>query len=258
MQGCVAMPDLALLQRQFYDRVVAGEPAAGLIGTGDVDVYARMYRSRLYDALAGDYPKLRTALGDERFGAAVAAFFAAHPPRSFTLRDAGLDLPGFLRGDPSAPPWAADLAALERARVEVFDGPDAAPLVHDEVAALGDQLPALVLSWVPSSVIVPLAWTVDDLWSAIEDGAPPGEPSEVARTVLVWRRDVAVLHRTLDPDEARLAAPIARGAVFADLCETLGELHGDAASARVVELLVRWLSAAAVTGSLSERSDRAD
>jgi len=250
------MPDLTALQRQFYDRVVTGAPADGLIGTGDIDVYARMYRSRLYDTLAGDYPKLRVALGDERFGAVVAAYVRTHPPRSFTLRDAGLDLPGFLRGDPSAPPWAADLATLERARVEVFDGPDAPPLVHDEVAALGDELPALVLSWVPSSVVVSLAWTVDELWSAIEDGEPPGEAARAERTVLVWRREVAVLHRTLDPDEAQLASSIARGAAFADLCEQLGELHGEAASARAVELLIRWLSAAALR-SLPERSDRA-
>jgi hypothetical protein len=31
---------------------------------------------------------------------------------------------------------------------------------------------------------------------------------------------------------------------FADACEVLGELHGEAASARAVELLLRWLQAA--------------
>jgi len=229
------MPDLTALQRQFYDRVVTGAPADGLIGTGDIDVYARMYRSRLYDTLAGDYPKLRVALGDERFGAVVAAYFRTHPPRSFTLRDAGLDLPGFLRGDPSAPPWAADLAMLERARVEVFDGPDAPPLVHDEVAALGDELPALVLSWVPSSVVVSLAWTVDELWSAIEDGEPPGEPAPAERTVLVWRREVAVLHRT----NPRPRLDWADRAVFAAL---VGRLPRALRGHRLVtpDTILRW------------------
>jgi hypothetical protein len=246
------MADLARLQQQFYDRVVGRTPEDGpadpgdgeLIGSGDIAIYARMYASRLHDTLADDFPKLRAALGDDRFGELVAHYLRAHPPSSFTLRDAGLALERFLRGSELAPPWAADLAALERARIEVFDGPDAEPLTQDAVAALGDALPGLLLAWVPSSVVVPLAWTVDDLWSAIEDGAPPPEPVAGSRVVLVWRRDVAVLHRTLDADEGRLAPRIAQGMSFSDACEVLGELHGDAASARAVELLLRWLGAA--------------
>lgn len=241
------MADLARLQQRFYDRVVAGEPEGDLVGSGDIAVYARMYASRLYDTLADDYPKLRAALG-ERFDDVVAGFLRAHPPSSFTLRDAGLALERFLRDTAIAPPWAADLAALERARVEVFDGPDATPLTQDEVAALGDRLPGLVVSWVPSSVVVPLAWAVDDLWSAIEDGEPAFEPAPGSRVVLVWRRDVAVLHRTLDADEAQLAPQIARSAAFSELCGVLGELHGDDASTRAVELLLRWLTAAALAG----------
>jgi putative DNA-binding protein len=237
---------LAELQRQFFDRVVGERPADGLLASGDADIYAQMYTIRLHDVLAEDYPKLRAALGDERFRGVALHYLRAHPPRSFTLRDAGLALPAFLAGSEHAPAWAAELAALERARVEVFDGPDARPLAQDDVAALGDRLPALRLSWVPSSVIVPLAWAVDDLWSAIEDGLPGFEPAPASRVVLAWRRDIAVLHRTLDEDEAQLAPQLARGASFAEVCEVLGEVHGDAASQRAVELLLRWLQAGAL------------
>ena len=250
------MSDLARLQQQFYDRVVdpaGSSPEGELIASGDIDVYARMYASRLYDTLADDYPKLRAALGDERFGEVVAQYLRAHPPSSFTLRDTGLALESFLRGREVAPAWAADLAALERARVEVFDGRDATPLSQDEVAALGDELPGLALAWVPSSVVVPLAWTVDDLWSAIEDGADTAPPVAEPRVVLVWRRDVAVLHRTLEPDEAQLAPQLARGTLFSEICGVLGELHGDEASARAVELLLRWLQAEALDASPPER-----
>jgi hypothetical protein len=244
------MSDLARLQQQFYDRVVrrtsGGDLVDELVGSGDIGVYARMYASRLYDTLAEDYPKLLAALGEPRFDELVARYFRAHPPSSFTLRDAGLALERFLRDSGFGPPWAADLAALERARVEVFDGAEAEPLTQDEVAALGDELPGLTLAWVPSSVVVPLAWTVDDAWSAIEDGQPFVEPIAEPRVVLVWRRDITVLHRTLDPDEGRLAPQIATGAAFSDACAVLGELHGDAASGRAVELLLRWLTAAAL------------
>ena len=61
--------------------------------------------------------------------------------------------------------------------------------------------------------------------------------------MLVWRRELSVLHRTLDADEARLAPLIAQGASFADVCAVLGEIHGAEDRQRAVELLLRWLQA---------------
>jgi hypothetical protein len=241
--------DLAGLLRQFHDRVTAGTPTDGLIASGDLAIYARMYASRLHDALADDYPKLRTALGDDRFHAIAADYLDHHPPRSFTLRDAGALLAEHLHGNRLAPSWAADLAALERARIEVFDGPDAPPLARADVVALGANLPDLLLSWIPSSIVVPLTWAIDDLWSAIEDEQPPPEPVRGDRMVLVWRREISVLHRTLDPDEAKLAQQIAIGARFSDICEVLASLHDDDAGPRATELLLRWLEAQALAAA---------
>jgi len=238
--------ELARLQREFLARVTGGDVPEGLIASGDLDIYTRMYASRLHDALADDYPKLRSALGDELFAEITQDYLRAHPPRSFTLREAGVALAEHLRSSTLAPAWAADLAALERARLEVFDGPDAQPLAQADVVALETRLPELVLAWVPSSSVVPLAWAVDDLWSALEDDQPGFAPERASRVVLVWRRELAVLHRTLDPDEAELAQQIAIGVAFAEICAVLGGLHGDAAGERAVELLLRWLAAEAV------------
>ena len=235
------MRELAALQQTFYERVTSGSEADAGVASGDLGIYARMYASRLHDTLADDYPKVRAALGDDAFAAMVARYVQLHPPRSYTLRDAGLELPGFLRH--SAAPWIAELAELERARVEVFDGPDAPPLAQGEVAALGLELPELVLRLVPSSVVVSLGWAADELWSAIEDAAPAVEPAQSARTVLVWRRDISVLHRTLDADEAELAPRLAIGIRFAEVCELLATTHGDDAAVRATELLLRWLQA---------------
>ena len=234
-------PDLATLQRQFYDRVTAGKPIEGLVATGDLEVYADMYAVRLHDALLDDYPKLLAALGEDPLRALASSYLRAHPPTSFTLRDLGIGFPDHLRDHPSAPAWAADLAALERARMDIFDGPDAEPLTRDEVVALGEDLPELGLTWVPSSKVVSIAWTVDDLWSAIEDGEPTFDPEPTERVVLVWRNEISVLHRTLDADEALLANRVASGAKFATLCEVLAELHGDEASVRAAQMLLHWL-----------------
>jgi len=235
------MAELGALQRAFYARVTSGGDTDAIVASGDLGIYSRMYARRLHDTLAADYPKVRFMLGDDAFAEMVARYFERHAPRSYTLRDAGLELPGFLAA--TAATWLGELARLERARIEVFDAPDASPLGEDEVVALDLGLPELELRLVPSSVVVPLVWAADDVWSTIEDGEPRLEPLRSARTVLVWRRGVVVLHRTLDRDEAELIPRLATGIQFAELCELLATTRGDEAPARAAELLLRWLRA---------------
>lgn len=235
------MAELAAIQRTFYARVTSGGDTDAIVASGDLGIYTRMYESRLHDTLAADYPKVRTVLGDDGFAEMVMHYLEAHPPRSYTLRDAGLELPGFLAATTATS--VAELARLERARIEAFDAPDASPLCEDEVVALDLGLPELELRLVPSSVVITLAWAVDDMWSAIDDGEPSLDASKTARTVLVWRRGIVVLHRTLELDEAEIVPRLATGIAFAEVCELLAARHGEQAAARATELLLRWLRA---------------
>lgn len=238
------MASLAELQRRFHAGVTGGAEVGDLLASGDVAVYARMYHVRLVDALAEDYPKLHATIGHDAFHALADDYVRAHPPRAFTLRELGAALPAWLREHPHA--WAADLAALERARLEVFDGADATPLTRDDVLALGDALPELQLRWIPAHRIVPTGWTVDDLWLAIEDEQDTCPPVQESRTLLVWRNDLDVFHRTLESDEIAIAPLLSDGVQFSALCEHLAALHGDDAAPRALALLVRWLDEAVI------------
>lgn len=239
------MRDLAALQRRFYELVTAGEGAIdpGLLGASRrLEVYADAYVARLHDVLAGDHPKLQAVLGEDAFRALAADYVRARPPTSFTVRDTGRALSAYLAARDDLPPWSADLVALERGRVEVFDGADAAVLSRDDLAAVPlAQFPELALALVPASVVVPLRWTVDELWSAIEDEAGYETPAPCTRSVLVWRRGLRVLHRTLDADEAELVALVERPTPLAAVSARLAELGGD--EHRMVEVLARWIDA---------------
>jgi hypothetical protein len=59
--------------------------------------------------------------------------------------------------------------------------------------------------------------------------------------VFVWRNEISVLHRTLEPDEAEVANRVASGVKFATLCEVLADLHGEEASVRAAQMLLHWL-----------------
>lgn len=242
------MVDLTTIQRRFYELVTAGEGVVepGLVsGSHGLDVYAGMYVARLSDILADDHPKLRAAFGEDAFRDLAADYIRARPPTSFTVRDAGVQLADYLATRADLPPWAADLARLERARVEVFDGPDSAVLTRDDLAQVPiEAFPDVALRLVPAGMVVPIAWTVDDVWSAIEDGAPIEAAVPSARRLLVWRRDLRVVHRTLDVDEGELVTCMSRGATIGEVSQRLAELGAAHPEQRLVELLSRWLDGA--------------
>jgi len=260
--------DLAALQRAFHAACTGAAPLAsalplvredGVSPARRLRVYAHAYWSRIAGALAADFPKLRALLGAEAWDALVLPYLRAYPTRHPSLREAGAELATFFadRGEAGH----ADLARLERARTVVFDGPDGAgPLSRDQVIARPPEaLPELALRLVPASALVELSTAADLVWDALEDGRPPPAAAPGPRTVLVWRRDLTVIHRTLEPDEAAALRCVQRGASFAEVCEALGEVLGPAvglplglplapedAAARAAELLLRWLDAAAI------------
>jgi hypothetical protein len=241
--------------RRFHAAITGAAPladAAELIEADDVDalarlhVYAHAYTARIGNVLAFEYPKLVAVRGG--LGDLVAPYLRAHPPAHPSLREVGRHLAGFL-ADRGEPAHLVDLAALERARTEAFDGgADVEPLARDHLAAIDPaDFPAVHLQLVPSSRLVALTTSADDLWDAVETGQPPPDPAPATRTVLVWRRDVTVVHRTLEPDEATLIADLAAGTTFAAACDRLAD-HPSPAE-RALALLLRWLDAEILDGS---------
>ena len=249
-------PRLADLQRAFHALATGAVPAvraAGLIADGAataavrVGVYAHAYRARLHGVLALDHPRLRAALGDDDFATLVDRYLAARPPRHPSIAMAGAALPAYLAGATGLPAWLAELVELERVRLNAFVAADARPASREHLVDIpAAVLPTLLMRVVPSAVLVVMAWNTDELWDALAPDAAAARPPVryAPRTVLVWRRDTTVIHRTVEPDEADALAALAHGATFAAVCEALAGV--DDPAARAIELLVRWIDAAVI------------
>lgn len=228
--------------RASVEEMVAGD--ARLSAVDRLDVYAGMYLVRIHDVLAEELARTAAALGAEAFHGLVTDYLAACRPSHPSLREAGARLPDFLADHALAAerPWLAELARLERARLEVFDGPDAAPVT---IAALStvppEQFGALRFRLIPSHRLLENRFAISETWRAERPGDVPPRPEP--ETLIVWRRDVTVFHRPADADEARWLPALAgaSGVVFADLCAELAETHGLVGSAaRAFELSARW------------------
>ena len=147
MQAVLVHPDgaEAALGSPGARRFVAPEEAAGVVreraGLGAAErlqIYASMYPLRMRDALRADYPALAALLGERLFGRLVDDYVHVHPSRGFTLARLGERLPEFVAdwGSPRRRALLSDVATLEKAAAEAFDGEEAAAMDPDALRDL--------------------------------------------------------------------------------------------------------------------------
>ncbi len=138
-----------------------------------LEIYNRQYWFRLITAVSEDYPTLNAVLGPKRFDALVLAYLAEHPSTSWTLRDLGANFPTFLDAHPEfggrRHRLAVDVANLELAYVDAFDGKQIDPLTVEEAQAIGADSR---LSLQPHLRLLALAYPVDNLVLAVKKEKP--------------------------------------------------------------------------------------
>lgn len=210
-----------------------------------LDVYANMYFFRLKDALAEDFAKTESVLGEARFHNLVTDYLLAHPSEHWSLRYAGKALAPYLAFHPIAKdfPWLGDLAAFEYARADVFQAEDAAILSRNDLAAVAPEgWEGLFFRPVPALHLLRLSWAVDELWERLDEGGEAGDVAEGERSVLLFRDGTRARHQLLPPDEAMALRLLLSGRSFGEICErllTAGDM--EEAAARAAALLAGWV-----------------
>jgi len=228
--------------RRAVEELVAGD--ARLSATARLDIYADMYFVRIHDVLANEYARTAAALGAARFHGLVIDYLGACRPDHPSMSEVGARLPAFLAVHPAATgrPWLGELACLERARLEMVDRADAETLTLDLLRSLPpERFAPLPLTLVPSHALFATRFDVVSLWRA-ED--PDAIPESSPAALLVWRRELEVLHRAVAGEEADWLRRAETGDLtFEELCAGLGRGRTDeAAAARAFELVGRWAS----------------
>ena len=248
------MTALRDLQRGFQAWVLGdtGALPATVAGTGAASagdrlaVYAEAIRLRFLEVLGQDYPGLHALAGDAQFRTLGLAYVAAHPSRHPSIRWLGAGLPAFLR---STAPWRghpvlAEMAQFEWAKGELLDAADSPVVGIEDVAAIPPHRWAGIRPRLKPAVRrLALEWNVPSLWKAVDRGDAPPPPTRMERAVdwLLWREDLIVRWRSIEPDEAwaldRCEAGEDFGAICTGLCRWVGE---DAAAFRGATCLKQW------------------
>lgn len=244
-----------------------------------VQVYAYMYRARVSEALESQFPRLARLLGAEAFAELAFGFVTDHPSRSPSLRYLGTELPDWLEGK-HATVALSDLARLEWARTDVFDAVDELPLTIEALRAWPlEEFMRLPVKLVAAHRIVTVDFAIGAFWDRIgatgtpfsaaasvapgassarddacgcEHAEPVGpldiepEASEHAggESLLVWRQDAAVYHRTIGNAEREVLELAAAGTTFGAICEALPSWRPtEESSAQAFTWLWSWTTA---------------
>lgn len=246
-------PTLAALQDGFRDYVLTrtATPPAWISGTPGAAVYAEAFLLRLTEALTTDYPALRALLGEEAFATLARDYAHALPPSHFSIRWFGRRLPAYLRATAphAAEPCLAELAEAEWLIGEAFDAAEATALGAEALRAIdADDWGHLVLGFHPTLRRLDLRFDVFALRRALADagGGTTIPAPGCTRPWVVWRRELEVQYRALDPAEAVALDALRGGASLAEAGVQLVERAGVAetqAPVRLAGWLGAWLGA---------------
>jgi hypothetical protein len=206
--------DAARLVRPGRTRDVVLPSHRGLRPAERVGVYQGMYLPRMMEALESDYPTLAHFLGQRAWTRLVRAYVTAHPSRSYTLNELGRRLPEFVRhARVPRPAFCYDLARLEWAVTVVFDATETRPLAKKALAGL-TAASLYRVRLVPTEALRLLALDHDAVAWLDSVGDESHDHPDVRRErvwVVVFRRNYAVMRRTLDEAAFALLADLVAG-----------------------------------------------
>ncbi|WP_165323397.1 putative DNA-binding domain-containing protein [Rhizorhabdus phycosphaerae] len=236
---------LAEMQSAFAAFLRSGEEAdAPPFGSAGLQIYLNNYRSQLIACLEASYPRTRQWIGEDAFLHAAVAHIDRVHPRSWTLDAYGHDFTETLDALFPDDPEVHDLATLERALEQAFVAADGQSMTLDAVSSIDWDAHPLVFT--PSTLLLPVATNVADIWSSLVEGSealPVVRDSGPEASLLVWRRDGESRFRSPGSGEAKALASILATRSFGALCEMLVTEQGFEAGVRSAGLLLRqWIS----------------
>jgi hypothetical protein len=197
-----------------------------------LEIYNRQYWFRVIDSMYEDFAGLCAVIGQRSFDKLAKAYVSECPSQTFTLRNLGSHIEDWLRRNPGYAGQklaiALDMARLEWAHIEAYDGESATALGPEDLIELG---PGLRIGLQPYIRLLELQYPVDDLRISVKavsedhDAASNAVLKSKERGVVrkfarlrperiflaVHRLDFSVYYRRITLEEFRLLEAIREG-----------------------------------------------
>jgi Putative DNA-binding domain len=203
-------------------------------------IYSHAYFARLQECLRAEFPVLLHALGEELFNLFTFDYLQHYPPRSYTLNRLGENLPRHLAETrPNAeapegtreswPDFIIDLATLERAFSEIFDGPgvEDRQILNADYLLEMDQLREVRFLPVVCLRLFSFRYPVSQYFRAVRNQEDPPLPQPDDTFLAMTRRSYTVFIHELTGRQYDLLVALVGGQTLNQGLRDLAKATGD-------------------------------
>ena len=224
----------------------------GALSAADrLEIYREQFWLRHTSSLVEDYPGVSRILGQAAWQALVEGYLDAHPPRSYTLRDLGLQFPAYVasQGQLEQHALCTDMARLELAYLELFDAADEAPVSPEALASIPEEAwERARIVFQPALRLLQVEYPVATLRRALlEAHAAVPLPAPERHYLLLFRRDLQLFHEPISAAEHALLDALLSGTPLVPACEAALK-RVPTAEAAIAENVASWFQSWAARG----------
>jgi len=215
-----------------------------------MSVYADAYFARLIECMGEVFPVMKKFLGEETYDAFAFEYLQAIPSKSYTLHNLGRHFPGWLEKSrprdeedgevaiasegPDWPELMVDLARMEWAVYETFDGPgiEGQPTLRmEEILALtSDAMDETRLVPAPCLNLVTARFPVNEFYTALRragEGEAVAPPDARPAWTALHRRGFVVQRYDLNASAHAMLEAILQGRTLGEAIDAAAALWPD-------------------------------
>lgn len=249
------MSALKTRQGQFQDYLLRHDASImqHIVGTSKVppevrlSIYADGYRLRLHEALATNYPVLKSVVGEDAFEVLANDYIDAYPSQYRSIRWFGDQLSAFIAEINALQPYLAELALFEWSLTTVFDSKEVSLCALEDIQAIPPDAWAMMrFKTHPSLCRLNLLWNVIPVWQSISHGQEAIEIQQSNETMpwVLWRYELDTHFSSLPAEEAWAIDALLNYATFGDICEGLCQWSDpENAALQAASFLKGWILA---------------
>lgn len=208
-------------------------------------IYSSGYRLRLKEAIATDFDRLFSYLGDDLFNQLQDSYVDKYPSYHTSLRHYSQHIVELIESlEPfSNYPEISELAQIELAFNYSFDAASCSPAKITELSKIApEQWPDITINFHASLQRLDLKTNSMEIWKALSNQQAPPSLTTDATTWIIWRKHLVSQYRAIDSIELSLLSLAMQGETLAVLCESLIEyLPEQDIAAKVMAYLQLWI-----------------
>jgi hypothetical protein len=218
-----------------------------------LSIYGDAYRSRLFEALASNYPFLHACVGDDEFYALAMNYINQHPSNYRSIRWYGDRMQEFIQQNDYSQlsPSIHEVAALDWMMTLVFDAKDTEVVTLEQMALIpADAWADMHFAFHPSFHRLQFNWNVIEFWQSTlsEDGQVLLSKYSSPVTWIFWRHDLINHFISMSNDEDWALSAAIEGSSFSDICEGLCQfMPEENVAIAAASMLKKWIASGLIS-----------